>query len=518
MTSPAAIVSDASFGARRLWAPAALFAATAALAMVMSPPVSLWTDEAITLSAAARTPAELWALLQNVDAVHGAYYAFMSGWVQLFGGSAFSVRLPSALAAGGTAVGVLMLMRLLASPLTSWIASGVCATLPRITWGGIEARPFVFSALAATWATYALVKAMRSTTRSAWVAYGLASAVGIAINIYVVLVVVSHAITIAFLARRRTALWRFTIAAGAAMILTSPVILIARSQQSQLGGLGDRNPLSIARKVLINQLFLGETPSAEAASAWFTRAWQVAAIVAAALGLAAMLLAVVRRLAPGDSKAEILAVAAPWLALPTAVVAGYAIVIAPIYQPRYLTLAVPAGAILIAAGMRTLRRRWLIVTAAVVYILAVAIVYASQRIPFAKSGSDWSAAAAVVAERSAPGEAVYFAPRDTDGPTGQAMLTSRRIAYAYPSAFTGLTDLTLERSGAETATLDGFSRGLDEVLPTGEAGERVWGLYSKKGPAAVRSGADALFREAGYRGVVVWDGPSTVVIAYEPAR
>lgn len=492
--------------------------ATTALAMVMSPTVSLWTDEAITLSAALRNPAELWALLQNVDAVHGVYYAFMSGWIRLFGDSAFAVRLPSALAAGGTAVGVLALTRLLASPLTSWVAAGVCATLPRITWGGIEARPFIFSALAATWATYLLVRAMRSAARPAWVAYGVVSAVGIAVNIYVVLVVVAHAITVAFLARHRAERWGFAIASVSAVIATSPVLLIARSQQSQLGGLGDRNALSIARKVLINQLFLGETPSAEAAAAWFTRAWQMAAIVAATLGLAAILLAVIRHPAPGDRKGEILAIAVPWLIVPTAVVAGYAVVIAPIYQPRYLTLAVPAGAILIASGVRTVRRRWLVVASAVLYILSVAVVYTSQRIPFAKSGSDWSAAATVVAGQSAAGDGVYFAPRDTADPMGRSMLTSRRIAYAYPSAFTALRDLTLERSGAETATLDGYSRGLDEALLANAGNERVWGLYSKKSPAAVRSGADAFFREAGYDCLVVWDGPSTVVVEYVPVR
>lgn len=495
-------------------APVALFVGTALVAMLMSPTVSLWTDESITLSAASRTPAELWALLQHVDAVHGLYYAFMSGWIQVFGDSPFSVRLPSALAAAGTALGVLRLTTLLASTATAWVAAVACATLPRLTWGGIEARPFVFAALAAAWATYLLVRAVRSSSRAIWAAYGTVAAVGIAVNIYLVLVVAGHAVTLLLLTRDRRRILGFVIAAVAAITVAAPVILLSRAQQGQLGDAGDRNPLSIARKVVINQLFLGETPSPDAAPAWFTRSWQIAAVVAAACGLLAIALAIVRRPAAGDDRRTILAVGLPWIALPTAAIAAYAVLLSPIYQPRYLTLVAPAGALLIAAGVRTVRSRGWRIAGITVYAVAVTIVFTSQRIPFAKSGSDWSAVAATVARSAELGDAVYFAPRDTDGPTGTAMLTSRRIAYAYPGSFQDLNDLTLERTGAETATLDGFSRGLDSVLPLPDEVDRIWGIYSKKGPKPVRTESDDLLRGAGYTGSVVWDGPSTVVVLY----
>lgn len=498
-------------------APVFLFAAASGWAMLLSPSVSLWTDESITLSAAARTPAELWALLQRIDAVHGVYYAAMSGWTALFGDSAFAVRLPSALAAGATALGVLQLVRLLASNATAWTAALVCATLPRLTWGGIEARPFIFAAALAVWATYLMVKATRRPSAARWTAYGAVAAVGVAVNIYLVLLIVAHVATAMFLPRSRRALIGWAIAAVAAVAVNAPIILLVRSQQGQLGDQGDRSASSIARKVLINQLFLGETPTADAAPGWFTRAWQIGAIVAAALGLAAMLLAVIRRPATGDDRRALLAVALPWLLVPTVAIAVYAVAVSPIYQPRYLTLTAPAGAILIAAGVRAMRARWWVSAAAVVYVVAIGVVFASQRIPFAKSGSDWSAAADIVARDSMEGDAVYFAPRDGDGPSGEAMLTSRRIAYAYPQAFRGLDDLTLERSGAQTATLDGYSRGLDEALPLVGETERIWALYSKKAPDSVRSGSATLFEDAGYTGTVVWDGPSTTVVEYRRA-
>lgn len=501
---------------RSLGLPVALFVAVAAYALLMAPSVSLWNDEAITLSAADRSPSQLWGLLQRVDAVHGAYYAFMTGWTELFGASPLAARLPSALAAAGTALGVLFLTKLVASSATAYTAAIVCATLPRMTWAGIEARPFVFSALIATWATWALVRAVHGSRAARWVLYGGLAALGILVNIYLVLLVAAHLVTVLVVARReRNVIVGFLVAGAAAGLATAPLLLLARAQQGQLGSSGDRGVLSILRKVIVNQLFLGETPSAVAAAPWFTRAWQVAAIVAAALGLCAIVLALIRRAAPGDDKRWVLAIAVPWLVLPTVVIAGYAIAIAPLYQPRYLTFAAPAGAMLIAAGLRSLGRRWYATLAVVVYVLAVLVVFASQRIPFAKSGSDWGAVARIVAENAESGDAVYFAPRSSGASEdGLVTHTTRRIEAAYPDAFAHLDDVTLQQTGAETNTFDGFSRTLDAAQSELDSHARVWAVFSKKAADDVYDSDDELLRALGYTGEIRWSGPSTVVVEY----
>lgn len=497
------------------WAiPSAIFVGATVLAALMSPSVSLWTDESVTISAAERTLGELWALVQRIDAVHALYYAFMSVWVDVFGASPFSLRLPSALAAGGTALGVYFLTTRLASPRTALVAAVVSATLPRLVWSGIEARPFVFSALLAVWATYALVRAMSRRSVGSWVLYAALAAIGVMINIYLVMVVVGHAITVIARARKeRRVLAGFGISAVAVAIASTPLLLLVRSQQAQLGGNGDRNVLSIARKVVINQFFLGETPDPDAGAAWFTLAWQAAAILAAALGIAAMVLAIVRPSAPGDRKADVLAVTLPWIILPTALVAGYAVAVAPIYQPRYFTFTAPAAAILIALGLRTLSRRWYTITAIALYAVCIAVVFVSQRTPFAKSGSDWSAVASAISEAQQPRDAVYFAPRyePVDGIIDQ---TTRRIAQAYPAGFAGLTDLTLEQTGAETARLDGFSRPIGEAERDLADVERVWGVYNLKSGESVVSEGDEFFERLGFRAKTIWDGPSTLVIEY----
>ncbi|MDN3497247.1 glycosyltransferase family 39 protein [Planococcus sp. APC 4015] len=499
---------------RRTWATAAtLFVAATVLAAAMSPSVSLWTDEAVTVSAAERSLPELWALLQRIDAVHALYYAFMSVWIDVFGASPFSLRLPSALAAGGTALGAYMLTRRLATDGTALAAGIVAATLPRLAWGGIEARPFIFSALAAVWASYLLVRALRGDRGWVWVAYSAVAAVGVLVNIYLVMLVVAHAITVIVLARReRTTLLRFFAAAAAAALVSSPLLLLVRSQQAQLGTAGDRSPLSILRKILVNQFFLGETPDSEVGPLWFARAWQGAAIVAAAIGIALMIVAIVRRSAPGDDKRAILALTLPWIVLPTALVAAYAVAASPIYQPRYFTFTAPAAAILIALGLRALGRRWITVATVTVYALCIVVVLTSQRTPFAKGGSDWSAVADVISAESADGDAVYFAPRYPERETINQ--TTRRIAQAYPGAFDGLNDITIDQTGAETGSLDGLSRPLADAVEDLRGTDRVWVVLSVRSLPDTRDESSELLEQAGFTARVAWDGPSTVVLEY----
>jgi mannosyltransferase len=57
----------------------------AALSLAGASRPSFWYDEAATISASySRSLAQLWAMLGNVDAVHGLYYLFMHGWFEVF--------------------------------------------------------------------------------------------------------------------------------------------------------------------------------------------------------------------------------------------------------------------------------------------------------------------------------------------------------------------------------------------------------------------------------------------------
>ena len=95
---------------------------------------SFWNDEIATISAADRSPAELWTLLQSVDAVHGAYYFFMQLWTSVFGTSEVALRVPSAIAGGLACGGTVLIGRRIGSNTIGIAAGLVLAVLPRMVW------------------------------------------------------------------------------------------------------------------------------------------------------------------------------------------------------------------------------------------------------------------------------------------------------------------------------------------------------------------------------------------------
>ena len=116
----------------------------------------------------------------------------MHGWFQIFPPTEFWSRAPSGLAVGGAAAGVVVLGRQFSSR-TVALASGVfCAILPRTTWAGIEARPYALSMMAAVWLTVLLVAAARRNTAWSWLSYGIALAISIMLDAYLVLLVLAH--------------------------------------------------------------------------------------------------------------------------------------------------------------------------------------------------------------------------------------------------------------------------------------------------------------------------------------
>jgi mannosyltransferase len=490
--------------------------------------VSLWKDEADTLSAADRTVAQIWQLAQNLDAVHAAYYVAMHGWISLFGRSDVAVRLPSALAVALTALGVLVLADRLGLRRAAVPAALLCAVLPRLTWAGIEARPFAFTALGAVWATVLVLSAVRRGGVLRWSAYALVAGASVAVNLFSVLVVVAHGVSLVVLRPRdRATWWGWTAASAGGVLLASPLVLRALGQSGQLGD-DPIGPGAIPRNVAVNQWFLGSTPSpvsggAEPArAAWDVGgAWAVGAVLLAAVVWGLIAVAVVSGLrrvpADGDRPDERLALAwlLPWLLVPTAVVVGYTLVGGGVYNPRYLTMSAPAVALLAATGLRRLHPARLQLAVAVLVVLLALPVWVSQRQVLGKSSSDWVLAAAHVQERSEPGQWVYFAPRTPPPPGATISPTTRYLATAYPDAFAGLEDLTLRVPGRLDGTLNGRSAPLDEGLAA--AGARVgdlWAVWRTDYPADALAAERALIEDTGLRAVDRWLGPSTLVVEF----
>lgn len=498
----------------------------AAVSAVGSWSVSLWSDEAATISAASRSIGDLGRLLTTVDAVHGTYYVVMHAWVALLGASPFSLRLLSALAVGGAAAGLYVLARRLHDSTTALLAATVFALLPRITWAGIEARPFALGVTLAVWLTVVLHVAVVRRTARWWMGYAVLLGVGTAVNLYVILLAAAHGVTLLADTRTRAVVRSFVPAALGGLLLASPIVAVALRQGGQLG-IRDLGPLGVARNVVVNQWFLGETPTATTATpaaltdAWGQGSlWKLSAVLLALTcwALIAWLLTHAwrrRGRQPADGPAaldDLLRWALPWLAVPTVVVTAAWLVSPSVYNARYFAFCAPALALLVAAALRSLPRPAMIAVG-VTLALLLTPVYVSQRGTHAKSGADWALVAGHLAGRTAAGDAVYFGPRD-DFVDGQVKRSLRAVSLAYPAPFEGLRDVTLLASPEEGATLFGTSMPLTASLDRLDGVTTLWVLRRQDRPAEAAA-EDRLLADLGFTVVDVWDGPQTQVVELE---
>ncbi len=505
-------------------------AAVAAVTLIGSGTVSYWLDEAASLSAAQRSLPQLWVLAGNIDAVHTAYYALLHGWIAVFGNGQVATRSLSALAVGVAAAGVWTFMRSggrftgrahLVVPVATVV---VFAALPRVSWAGVEARPFALSAALAIWSTVLVDRGVRQELRGGrswpiWTGYAVLAGVAVVVHLYVVLLVVGHLLT-GWLSRGvpRSTRLRLTLAAAAAMLIGLPVILVGRAQAAQLGqqhqGAGQ-----LLRNIVVNQWFLGATPTSVtganvAPATGLAAAWPVTAVALSVLGWLAIGLATLSIRRPGASAADPderrapgpVAWSVPALVVPSLLIGVYSLLVSPVYNPRYFTFAAPAVAVLITTGLSTVRWRAALPVGVAMVILLALPVWLSQRQVNGKSGSDWSQVAGYVADHRQAGDSVYFSP--IEPAHGKVVSrTVRDIAVAYPAPFAGLADLTLIEDGRATGSLTGTSRLLSDATGALATADRVWVIESVAEDPAQVAVDDAVLTRAGLCPAAGWSGP-----------
>ena len=291
-----------------------------------------------------------------MDAVHGTYYVLMWPWVRLAGSGELAVRLPSAVAMAVAAAVVTVLGRRLVSAGAGLAAGLAFAAIPAVSWFGQDARPFALETAAAAVASYCLVRLLdgdRLRRRAAWYALSLV-AVGLA-NVFGLLLVPAHAITVAAAGRRRSpAVPRYWLAGVAvAGVLLTPLAAAAWLQRGQVGWV--RTPLLGA--VTATERLVG------------SRGLCLAAAVVIGAGLALSLLRGRARLRT-DWPAPLAALCLPWLLLP----AGLLIAVSwvhPLYTFRYIVFCIPAVALLIGAGLAAAGRVAGPVALALIVVLAL---------------------------------------------------------------------------------------------------------------------------------------------------
>jgi mannosyltransferase len=395
---------------------------TMAVAVVGIGRPSLWYDEAATISAASRPVSQLWAMVHNIDAVHGLYYLLMHGWLAILPPTELVLRLPSTLAVGLAAAGVVVLGKQLSTRAVALTSGVVFALLPRVTWAGIEGRSYALTMAIAVWLTVLCVCAIRRRRAVLWVAYTVSVVAATVVNVYVLLILAAHAVVVAVLSSpHRWAVAPWVVAAGTATVAVTPFLVFSRSQIVQVQWISPPGAHSVA-EVLRAQYFDHSLP---------------AAVLAGIVLVAAVLCRRPGRFLPEDAGRRVVPVAVVWMTVPTAVMLVCSTISNPVYYPRYLSFTAPAMALLLGVAIVAVARSAVYVAAILAIVAAAAApnYFVVQRGPYANEGMDFSQVADVIAAHSAPGDCLALDNTATwlPGPI-------RALTAARPSVYDKLVD------------------------------------------------------------------------------
>jgi len=494
---------------------------------------SLWRDEAYTKDAIARPFGQIFVLLGHQDAVHGAYYLLMHVVAAVLGTSAAALRFPSLcamviatgfVAATGRRAAALALApdagrngRGLDVPALTGLLSGLLfATAPYMTYYAQMARSYAIETMFAVIASYLLLRAWPDGRWRWWLGYAAAVALTGLFNIFGLLIVAAHGITLLLTdARGQTAPGRrigriplrWLAACGAAVIVLGPLLSLASRQQVQIAWL-NRPTLNAMERLLTN--LAGSRPL-------------IAPFALLALGglLTAWRADHWRPLNPA-------AIALPWLVVPPFVLVAVSFV-KPVYYVRYVEFCLPALAILAGAGLTGLIRlaavtplrwsrpgRWRLGLKWLPAVLAVAVLAALLAGPqqairqTAARPDNLRLASAIVAAHEQPGDVVFYLPA-----------TMHVLGTAYPAPFARLRDIARNKSAIASGTLTGTEITSPALLKSRFTDvRRVWvvtGASTYKFPrASTPMGKEklALLAGAGLRILHRWQAGEVMLTLY----
>ena len=257
-----------------------------------------------------------------------------------------------------------------------------------------------------------------------WLSYGLALAMSILLDVYLLLLLFVYVGFICLFRRSRTVVIRFALSSVLAGCAVTPLLIAAIGQAHQIRWVAPIGHRTI-EDVAIQQYFERSPP--------FTIASALIVVTAIALWL-------FTSTHLGDSDRQLLTLAIGWLALPTAVIVIWSAVVHPIYTPRYLCFTAPAIALILGVCIGALAvAPW--IAAAIVSILAIAAApnyVSAQRNPYAKYGMDYSQVADLITAKAAPGDCLLVNDTVTFMPAPM-----RPLLAARPDAYRKLIDLTL---------------------------------------------------------------------------
>lgn len=443
-------------------------ASPALLALVLSTAwswrPSYWRDETSTVSAAVRPIAALPHLLRHVDAVHGLYYALLHPLAQI-GVDSWWLRLPSALATAGTAALIAVLGRQLVDRRTGVAAAVLWSMLPISSRYGMDARSVALGVLVSVGATVVLVGAVRRGGRRWWIGYTLLVALGGYLFLFSILALAGHAVVIVSERADGARLIRpFTLSAAAAAALISPLAFLSIRESAQLSWM--TRPTLGGSVSLIWTLWFGPKPLAGAM-------WLMVG--------AAIVLAIVAWRRGGR---RLLAVGLAGAGVPPVILLA-ASQLHPLFVDRYVASGAAYISLLAGYALTRLPGRLGVVGAvagAVVVAVLAAGTWKADRAPGAWQEEPDRLASIMTSERQ-PGDEVVFQPTFL-----------RSFVTAYPSAFSGLPDVTIGETPNDSGTLGGLNASHVVIGRRLSTAKRLW-LW-RDGRIVSPSSDDGIDREA----------------------
>jgi mannosyltransferase len=419
-------------------------------------------DESATLSAVHRSFPDLIYMIGKIDAVHGAYYVVMWLVVRVVGTSELATRLPSALAMAAAAAVTAAIGRRLVSRRAGLAAGLVFAVLPEVSFYAADARPYALMTLFVTLASYALVRVLqaRPGRRRDWlVGYGLFLTLAGLAQVFALLLVAAHAVTVAVSCRASRAVpGRWSLIAGwltaalAAGVVSGPLVYLGYQQRKSLDTIRSQRVLSDVVET-------------------FGSGWTLAVLCAVVAAGIAVSMITDRSLSrwPG----ALLTLCLPWALVPP-VVLLIASHVTPVYAVRYVLYCLPALALLAGAALDAMG----LVGAAVGFLVIVLFVLPDQVHVREASGHgrDIRAADRIIAEHYRSGDAVLY-----DVPATQYE------RYAYPYGLAQLKTIQIAKTPAVSGTLTGTDVRYRVVSQRLAQVSRVWVLGGGHG-AAVNAG------------------------------
>ncbi len=406
-------------------------------------------DEAATLSAVHRSLPQLIHLLSNLDIVHGAYYITVWFTVKIFGPVELAPRFPSAIAMAVAAAMITLIGRRLLSRAAGIAAGLVFAFLPIVSFYGQDARSPAMVTGFATVASYLFVRVLQAEGRDRrrWLAgYGVSLAVLGIFNIFGLLLIPAHAVTVALRWRRGEPDRRqlgigWLIAAIAAVIVVSPLMVLAWPQRTQISWLGSS---SNGKLVTLTQL---------------------AGPRVVTLGLGAIILLGVafgawrggRERLRANWSTALPELCLPWLILPPAILLLASQLVMPAFVLRYVLFCLPAAALLAGAALVAVGR-------VAGPVLLVALILAGMPAQVGERGQgghgdNIRAIDRIISVHMLPGDKLLY---------GAYVNGNMEVPYRYGLA--KLPDIALAQSPIKSNTLTGT------VLPVSQIQRRLAGV------------------------------------------